>query len=90
MLGTLKKGHFEPSQALALFLNSDTFDRAISFAHDDERVIRYLKGETIFLKESEPESEGWCLICVDGFGLGFAKGNGRTLKNKYYPGWRWT
>ncbi len=88
-VGSLKNGRFEPSQALAMTLNADTFADSISFEHEDERVVRYLKGETVFLREDEPERQGWQLICVDGYGLGFVKAAGRTLKNKYYPGWRW-
>jgi len=89
LLGELKKGRFEPSQALAMTLDQASFKNSISFGGEDERVIRYLKGETISLTEGEGPVKGWCLVCVDGFGLGFAKGNGMTLKNKYYPGWRW-
>lgn len=89
LVGTLKKGRFEPSQALAMALSPDTFKDCISFNRGDERVIRYLKGETISLNEGEKPRKGWVLVCVDGFALGFAKGNGMNLKNKYYPGWRW-
>ena len=89
LVGTLKKGRFEPSQALAMALSPDTFADCISFNREDDRVIRYLKGETISLNEGEKPRKGWALVCVDGFALGFAKGNGMTLKNKYYPGWRW-
>ncbi|MFR5602488.1 MAG: RsmF rRNA methyltransferase first C-terminal domain-containing protein [Lachnospiraceae bacterium] len=88
-LGTIKKKRFEPSQALAMVLSPDTFSTSLSFTKEDDRVIRYLKGETISLSPDEPEITGWCLVCVDGYPLGFAKGNGRVLKNKYYPGWRW-
>lgn len=89
LLGELKKGRFEPAQPLAMALKPDEFSQTISWNKEDERVIRYLKGETISLKEEEGQKKGWCLICVDGFPLGFAKGSGSTLKNKYYPGWRW-
>lgn len=88
-LGELKKGRFEPGQALAMALKEQEFATTISFSRQDDRVIRYLKGETIFLHEGEISVKGWCLVCVDGYSLGFAKGNGMTLKNKYYPGWRW-
>lgn len=89
-LGELKKGRFEPSQALAMALHKEDFFDITDFSSEDERVIRYLKGETISLKEEEiKEGNGWCLICVDGFPLGFAKRTGASLKNKYYPGWRW-
>lgn len=90
LLGSIKKERFEPSQALAMTLSQDTFPDSISFSWEDERVIRYLKGETIVLTDREEARKGWCLVCVEGFALGFAKGTGMTLKNKYYPGWRWT
>ncbi len=89
LVGTLRKGRFEPSQALAMVPGASRFADSVSFAHGDERVVRYLKGETVALNEAEEERHGWQLVCVEGHGLGFAKGNGRTLKNKYYPGWRW-
>ncbi len=88
-LGELKKGRFEPGQAFAMVLKPEEFKQTISWEKQDERVIRYLKGETIFLKEEEEQVKGWCLICVEGFPLGFAKGSKAVLKNKYYPGWRW-
>lgn len=88
-MGKLKKGRFEPSQAMAMVLRENTYANSISFDSQDIRVIRYLKGETITLKENERTAKGWCLVCVEGFALGFAKANGMILKNKYYPGWRW-
>ncbi len=89
MLGNMKKGRFEPGQALAMALKEEEFKQTVSWEKTDERVIRYLKGETVSLKEEEVPVKGWCLICVEGFPLGFAKGSGAMLKNKYYPGWRW-
>lgn len=88
-MGTVKNGRFEPSQPMAMVLGKQLYSNCVSFDREDERVIRYLKGETICLTEGEESKKGWCLVCVDGFALGFAKGNGMTLKNKYYPGWRW-
>lgn len=89
LLGEVKKGRFEPSQALAMALKKDDFASSISFTSEDERVVRYLKGETISLETEEIVKKGWCLVCVDNFPLGWAKCTGTTLKNKYYPGWRW-
>lgn len=89
LLGEMKNGRFEPSQALAMALKPEQFKQIFSWEKQDERVIRYLKGETVFLNEREGTVKGWCLVCVDGFPLGFAKGTGAALKNKYYPGWRW-
>ena len=70
-------------------LKADEFRRTISWNREDDRVIRYLKGETISLAPEEGPVKDWCLVCVDGSPLGFAKGTGMALKNKYYPGWRW-
>lgn len=89
LLGEIKKGRFEPSQALAMTLKKEDFASSISFTSTDERVIRYLKGETISLTSEETLKKGWCLVCVDTFPLGWAKCTGTTLKNKYCPGWRW-
>lgn len=88
-LGELKKNRFEPGQALAMALKAEEFDQTLTWGKSDGRVIRYLKGETVELTKEEGELRGWCLVTVDGFPLGFAKGCGRSLKNKYYPGWRW-
>lgn len=86
-LGDSKKNRFEPSQALASALKSNEYTRCIQLSSEDPRVIRYLKGETI---EVEDDYEnGWNLICVDGFSLGWGKLANGSVKNKYYPGWRW-
>jgi len=90
LLGTEKKNRFEPSQALAMFLKKESFSNTVDFSLDDPRTIKYLKGETIDIGDvSGNGSDGWCLICCDGWPLGFAKKNKQILKNKYYPGWRW-
>lgn len=91
LLGEFKKDRFEPSQAFAMSLKKNEFANVIDFSSEDERVIRYLKGETIrFTEHEEHEKSGWHLVCTDGFPLGWAKKNNDSLKNKYYPGWRWT
>lgn len=88
LLGELKKNRFQPSQALAMALKQDEFAVCFPLGAEDDRVIRYLKGETIMLLPDEPDLNGWCLVCIDRYPLGWAKGSGRSLKNKYYPGWR--
>lgn len=91
LLGQIKKGRFEPSQALAMVLNAEQFSPVFSFSYSDERAVRYLKGETISLNEEEEKTKNsWYLVCLQGgFPLGWAKGTGKTLKNKYYSGWRY-
>lgn len=87
LLGTMKKERFTPSQAFAMALNIHQYRNTISFTREDPRIQRYLKGETIFLDDGITAS-GWQLVCVDGYPLGWAKGNKDSLKNKYAPGWR--
>ncbi len=88
LLGTCKKGRFEPSQALAMALDGDGWPNVLRLTSGDDRVLRYLKGETLELRPGEEIGKGWALICVDGFPLGWGKAAGETIKNKYYPGWR--
>lgn len=85
LLGTLKKGRFEPSQAFAMGLKKEEVRRAADFPLEDARVLRYLKGETV---EFDGE-DGWALVCVDGFPLGWAKAQRGRLKNKYPVSWKW-
>lgn len=90
-MGDMKKNRFEPSQSLAMFLKENQFPNTLQLSIDDERVVRYLKGETIEVTTQEEEKlkSGICLICVEKYPLGFGKlGNG-MMKNKYLPGWRW-
>ncbi|PYI56669.1 RsmB/NOP family class I SAM-dependent RNA methyltransferase [Paenibacillus flagellatus] len=96
-VGTIRGGRFEPSHALAMGLSRDADSvRSVSFAVGDADAIRYLKGETLQLpddrlRRSGPDvpAKGYCLICVDGYPLGWAKWQNGMLKNEYPPGWRW-
>ena len=88
-LGELKKNRFEPSQPFALALHKGDADGVVSLSVSDERLERYLKGETITVSPGEAAREkGWLLLCVDGYPLGFGKLVGGTFKNKYPAGWR--
>lgn len=89
LLGEMKKDRFEPSQAFAMVLGRKDFKTTVRLGQDDERVIRYLKGETVALGQQEGPVKGWCLVCMEDYPMGWAKGTGMALKNKYYPGWRW-
>ena len=89
LLGELKKNRFEPSQAFAMCLKKDEYAQIIDLPCEDERVRRYLKGETLDVDDlTERKAKGWYLVCVDGFPLGWGKVSNGTLKNKYLPGWR--
>ena len=88
-LGDLKKNRFEPSQPLALALHKGDVEAVISLPVSDERLTRYLKGETLMIEPEEAaHKKGWHLLCVDGYPLGFGKLVNGILKNKYPAGWR--
>ncbi|MFD2613223.1 RsmF rRNA methyltransferase first C-terminal domain-containing protein [Paenibacillus gansuensis] len=101
-IGTLKKNRFEPSHPLALGLKADEAVRRVDLPSTEPEAIRYLKGETLEISASliltaldpKPDEEGWtkgyCLVCVDGFPLGWGKWRDGMLKNEYPAGWRWT
>ena len=80
------KREFEPSCQFALVMKNGGYKNVLDFKADDINVIKYLKGETLNI---DTELKGWILITVDGYPLGWCKGNGKgLLKNKYYAGWR--
>lgn len=88
-LGDLKKNRFEPSQPLALAIHKDEAEAIISLPVNDERLTRYLKGETLMIEPKEAaHAKGWHLLCADGYPIGFGKLVNGILKNKYPAGWR--
>lgn len=88
-MGELKKNRFEPSQPLALTLGRTDYPSALNLNTDDERIRRYLNGETLQVSEEEYENKkGWQLVCADGFPMGWGKLVNGILKNKYPASWR--
>jgi len=83
-LGTLKTRRFEPAHALALALTADQVlpERRWDLSADDPRVRAYLHGEPV----PSPGPEGWTLVTVDGFPLGWGKRVAGVLKSKA-PRW---
>ena len=76
-----------PSQSLAMYLRQGQFENEVNLTSSDDRVIRYLKGETIEVSDQKIKN-GYVLVLVDGYPLGWAKNTNGTLKNKYLSGWR--
>lgn len=87
LLGEMKKQRFEPSQALASTLKISEYDKLLRLRVNDPDVIRYLKCESIEPKGAY--ADGWYLVCVEDFPLGWIKIAKNNTKNKYLPGWRW-
>lgn len=87
-LGDSRKKRFEPSQALAMYLKPDMVIQSICLSVSDPRVKKYLKGESLELTEGEDYKDGYILVCVESYPLGWGKIVNGTLRNKYYSGWR--
>lgn len=83
-LGTLRKNRLEPAHGLALWLSAKKVSRAADFPADAREILDYLHGQVL-----RGDQTGWTLICVDGAGLGWAKGSGGQLKNHFPKGLRW-
>ncbi len=84
-LGTLKKDRLEPSHALALYLDKDDVKRRAELPAGSNEVNEYTTGLTININLKE---SGWCLITTNDFSLGWAKSDGKKLKNHYPKGLR--
>ena len=83
-LGTLKTRRFEPAHALALALSAETVpaERRWNLTADDPRTRAYLHGEPL----PHPGPEGWVLVTVDGYPLGWGKRVGGVVKS-HAPRW---
>ncbi len=98
-LGTLKKGRFEPSHALALSLSKGQVKQYLDLSPESMEVRQYLNGQTLVLDENVvmkkgkndeiiKDGKGWCLLCTDGYSLGWGKVAGSIVKNHYPKGLR--
>jgi NOL1/NOP2/sun family putative RNA methylase len=86
LLGEDKGKHFVFSQPMSMAMKQEDADNCLCLNRDDERVLRYLKGETIEVHDQDLKP-GWCLVCVGQYPLGFGKVTGHTLKNKLPASW---
>lgn len=83
LLGTFLSGRFLPSQALAMSLKPDESARTLDLTESDERARRFLKGESF----TADLPDGYCLVCVSGYPLGFGFVKNGMLKNKLMKSW---
>lgn len=81
LIGEYKHGILEYDYSFAKALNKDEYPYACNLDINDDRVLKYLKGETINIKDYNLEDE-LILVCVNNFPLGFGKNNKGILKNK--------
>lgn len=80
--GEMIKNRFEPHHAFYLAgVNQNCFKQ--SYELNTEEIKKYLHGDVL-----EAELKGYTAILYQGVGIGFAKGDGRILKNKFPKGLR--
>lgn len=85
LCGTLSKGHFKPHHHFYMAM-SDVLTNKISLSLDDERIVKYLRGEEIMVEDTS--WNGYGAICVDNYVLGFIKKSQQQCKNHYPKGLR--
>jgi NOL1/NOP2/sun family putative RNA methylase len=81
-LGTFKKERFEPAHPLALFLKANQAKNSFDLPADSRELAAYLRGETL-----PTTANGWTVVTVNGFPIGWGKGVQGTLKNHFPRGW---
>ncbi|MBR0385639.1 MAG: RsmB/NOP family class I SAM-dependent RNA methyltransferase [Erysipelotrichaceae bacterium] len=84
LLGTCHNNRFSPAQPLAMALKEEQFSQSLNFSIDDDRVVKYLRGDTL---DIDDEISVWVLVCVDHQPLGFGKATGGKLRNRIDAGW---
>ena len=89
MQETLPRLETLDSQSLAMAMSREGYASVLNLDWTDQRLTHYLKGETISVEPGETaRPDGWQLVCVSGYPLGWGKLVNGLLKNKYHPGWR--
>ncbi len=81
-LGTFKTGRFEPAHALALGLEAEDFQARVDFPADAPEALAYLRRQPL----ASAGDDGWVVVTVDGFPLGWARRVKGVLKSKA-PRW---
>lgn len=84
-IGTMKKGRFEPSHALAMALRPEDVLRCLDLPAEGREAAAYLRGETL---PCDASWKGWILVAANGVSMGWGKASGGVLKNHYPKGLR--
>ncbi len=83
-LGSLSKQRFTPSHSLAMGMKGSDARRLLSLELGDRRLPAYFAGESF----PDGGENGWVLVTVDGFPIGWGKRVQNVLKNFYPHGLR--
>jgi NOL1/NOP2/fmu family ribosome biogenesis protein len=79
-IGSIQKGRFTPSHALAMGIKADQAKHTLSFLSGDQVVSAYIRGNSF----SNQGENSWVLVTVDGYPIGWGKRVQNVIKN-YYP-----
>ena len=80
------RGGLQTGAAQPLPEKEDVEERYVCLDPADDRLERYLHGETIPVRQAG--QNGWRLLCAGRYPIGWGKLVGGQLKNKYPAGWR--
>lgn len=83
-LGLVQNNRFIPSHALAMGIQIDKVKNVYKLFSGDLEINNYLRGENIY---GEGE-DGWVIVAVDNFPLGWGKRVNNMIKNHYPRGLR--
>ena len=75
---------YEPSHALALAITSDEVKNTFNITPSSDEAKNYLTGQSL----RADVNDGWTLITVDGYSLGWGKAVKGQIKNHYPKGLR--
>lgn len=79
-LGSFQKDRFIPSHSLAMAMDEKQARDVLRLQLDDTRIFSYFAGEQLI----HPGEDGWVLITVEGYPIGWGKRTRGTINN-YYP-----
>ncbi len=83
-LGAIQKGRFIPSHSFAMGLKSNQAKRILPLKTGDQRLTSYYAGESL----ADNGDNGWVLVTVDGYPVGWGKRVQNVVKNFYPHGLR--
>jgi len=84
-VGKVGGGRFIPHHALALAQAGGEGRQVLDLPRTSTAVAAYLRGEPLVASGED----GWVLVRVEGFALGWGKRVQGVVKNHYPHGWRW-
>ncbi len=66
-------------------LKPEEVKNKVAFPVGDPNIIKYLKGESF----KTGGNDGWALVLIDRFPIGWGKIQNSRLKNKIISGWKY-